>query len=528
VFRQKSFPYTLKALHETKFEQAFALHQKGMLEPAKALYEEVLRTTPDHVDSLHFLGVVEDHTGNHDRAIVLIEKAIEVGPDNPSCFLNLGNAQFHQRHWEAALNSYAKAIALKPDYAKAYVARANVLDKLGQSDAAIACLDAAISIDSDCVEAYYNRGFMLKRRGHLDAAIASYDQAVARAHGFAEAYLGRGDALVQKNELEGAIASFNKAISVRPDFALANWAKSLTLLLSGDFEGGWALHEWRWKIAKDDKDLRSYVKPLWLGNESLKGKTILLYGEQGLGDWIQFCRYAPLISAMGAKVVLEAPASLIELAKSLEAVDELVLAGSAVPGFDYHCPLLTLPLAVKTDLETIPNSPAYLRSDFERVSKWTDRLGSKSRTRIGVVWSGNVTHGNDQNRSIPIGSLLPCLPGGFEYVSLQKETRESDRIALEGNSSLRRFDEAIEDFSDTAALCELMDVVISVDTSVAHLSAALGKETWVLLPFAPDWRWMLGRDKSPWYPTVLLFRQTRPGDWSDVFERVATELAARQ
>ena len=528
MFRQISSAYTFKALHETKFEQAYAFHLKGLLEPAKALYDDVLRVMPDHVDSLHFLGVIECEMANYARAVALIGRAIEIGPNNPSCFLNLGNAQFHQRHLEAALESYGKAISLKPDYAKAYVARGNVFDKLGQPDVAIACHDAAISMDPNCVEAYFNRGFVLKRTGQLDAAIASYDQAVARRVGNVEAYLGRGDALVQKNELAAALANFDKAISIRPDYALANWAKSLTLLLSGDLEKGWALHEWRWKIAKDDKDLRIYAKPLWLGNEPLTGKTILLYGEQGLGDWIQFCRYALLVSAMGANVILEAPLPLFELAKSLEGADDLVLKGNDTPAFDYHCPLLSLPLAVKTSFDTIPASPSYLHSDPARLSKWSERLGQKSRTRIGVVWSGNMSHANDRNRSIPLSYLLSCLPDGFEYVSLQKEIRGDDRSWLDVDPFLRLFHEEIEDFADTAALCELMDVVISVDTSVAHLSAALGKDTWVLLPFAPDWRWMLGRDKSPWYPSVTLFRQDIPGDWTGVFERVTRQLAAHQ
>lgn len=524
MFRYKSPAYVLKPAHEAKFEQAYAFHQKGMLEQARALYLEALKANLDHVDSLHFLGVIEDSLGNHARAIALIGRAIEIVASNPSCFLNLGNAQVHQRDFEAALGSYAKAIALKPDYAKAYVGRASVLNEMGQPAAAIECLDATIAMDPACVEAHYNRGFILKQMGHLDAAIASYDQAVALRPGFAEAYLGRGDALVQQNAVAAAIVNFDHAIAIRPDFALANWAKSLTLLLAGDFASGWALHEWRWKIAKDDKDLRTYAQPLWLGSESLNGKTIFLYGEQGLGDWIQFCRYAGLVAEMGAKVVLEAPAPLFELAKSLDSVVTLIQRGSVLPAFDYHCPLLSLPFAVKTSVDTIPSSEVYLRSKHLHSAKWAGKLRDRHLPRIGVVWSGNATHLNDRNRSIPLASLLAGLPDNFEYVSLQKEVRDSDQAALNASVTLRHFGEEIEDFSDTAALCALMDVVISVDTSVAHLSAALGKETWVLLPFAPDWRWMLGTDKSPWYPSMTLFRQAEARDWSEVLERVARRL----
>lgn len=508
----------------TKLQQALSLHQAGQLTQARAIYEDMLKLQPSHADALHFLGVVENHDGNHARAVKLIEKSIAIFPHNPSSYLNLGNAQRELKQLQGALVSYNKAISLKPDYAMAYSNRGVTLLAAERLDDAVLAFDTAIALKPDYAEAHFNRANALKDLGKMEAAIASYDAAISFVPNFADAYLNRGSALMELSRFDPALHSFERAAALRPDHANAHWNKALLLLLTGNLTAGWPLHEWRWKAGNAGNERRSYAKPLWLGEESPHGKTVLLYGEQGLGDSIQFVRYVKQVADLGAHVLLEAPLQLKHLFKSVEGVGELVLQGQPLPAFDFHCPLLSLPLAVRTHIETIPASPSYLQAESDRVRKWATKLGHPTRKRVGLAWSGNAKHGNDHNRSILLSTLLPYLPDGIEYISLQKELRDADKSILGEDKNIRHFGAELADFSDTAALCELVDLVISVDTSVAHLAGALGKPLWVLLPHVPDWRWLLNRSDSPWYPTASLYRQASPRDWGSALERVATDL----
>jgi hypothetical protein len=296
------------------------------------------------------------------------------------------------------------------------------------------------------------------------------------------------------------------------------------LLLTGDFEQGWPLYEQRWENKNLDLKKWTVPQPLWLGVEPLDGKTIVLHAEQGFGDTIQFCRYAKLVCALGARVILQVPKSLVPLLVGLDDVAELRDMQQPLPDFDYHCPLMSLPLAFKTTLTTIPSTTRYLQASQTKLTEWTHKLGQKTKPRVGLVWSGNPAHKNDENRSLKLEQLLTILPKGIDYICLQKEVRASDQELLNNQVAIKTFCHALNDFSDTAALCELMDVVISVDTSVAHLASALGKATWVLLPYAPDWRWLLNRQDSPWYQSVRLYRQGEQRDWHNVLQQIANDL----
>ena len=258
----------------------------------------------------------------------------------------------------------------------------------------------------------------------------------------------------------------------------------------------------------------------------LKEKTILLYAEQGLGDTIQFSRYVPLVAQLGAQVILEVQGPLVNLLKNLEGVGQILAKGDPLPAMDYQCPLLSLPLAFKTELDSIPALSQKIIGDSAKIIQWQTTLGVKTKPRVGLVWSGSVIHKNDHHRSITLSQLLPYLPSHIEYVCLQAELRDVDKKLIAQQPGIQYFGKALEDFTDTAALCELMDLVISVDTSVAHLSAALGKKTWVLLPYTPDWRWQLDRSDSPWYPSIQLYRQPAIGDWTSVLEKVKLDLIA--
>jgi tetratricopeptide (TPR) repeat protein len=594
IFMRKAAVIPLPAEVQTKWAQAFAFHQEGRLADAKLAYEDILRSSPNHFDALHFLGVIAYQLGDFRTAVELVSKAIAISPDSAAPYSNIGLAQRKLKQLDAAIASFDKAIAIKPDYveahynrglalqelkrldaavasydkaialypgfADAHFRRGNALQELKQLDAAVASYDQAIAINSDFAEAHSNRGNALldlgqleaaissfnmalaikpdfadayynlanaqQRLKQLDAAVASYDQAIAINPDFAEAYCNRGNALQELKQLDAAVASYDQAIAIRPDFARAKLNLAFTLLLGGKLEEGLKLYEWRWDATAVKAPKHNFSQPLWLGTEPIQDKTILLHSEQGLGDTIQFCRYAQLVAGLGAEVILEAPTQLMSLLQGLEGVTTLVERGTPLPAFDYHCPLLSLPLAFKTDIPTIPRGGNYLRYEAKKAAKWAEKLGNSTNTRVGIVWSGNKENANDYKRSVALAQLLSYLPRHCEYFSLQKEVGTLDQATLQANAWLRHFGDELTDFADTAAVCGLMDVVISVDTSVAHLSGALGKPTWILLPYCPDWRWLLDRDDSPWYPSVRLYRQESPFEWDAVLARVRSDLAS--
>jgi hypothetical protein len=356
--------------------------------------------------------------------------------------------------------------------------------------------------------------------------VASYDQALAINAGYSEAYCNRGIALHELGRLDAALGSYDRAIELKPDFAEAHFNRSITLLTWGDFDNGWRDYEWRWKNEKSPNmaEKRRFGQPLWLGSESIDGKTILLHCEQGLGDTLQFCRYAQCVADLGAEVILEVQQPLANLLEQLGGVSRVVVKGSELPPVDYHCPLMSLPLAFQTGLETIPRSSGYLHSGTAKRAEWRARLGEKSQPRVGLMWSGSAANRKDRDRTVVLKDLLGHLPRGFEYFSLQKDVHAADLRTLRAHPDIRNFSDHQQDFDDAAALCDCMDLVISVDTSVAHLSGALGRRTWVLLAHGADWRWLRDRDTSPWYDSVKLFRQAAIGEWRSVFERMAADL----
>ena len=313
--------------------------------------------------------------------------------------------------------------------------------------------------------------------------------------------------------------------AIKPDYAEAYWNKSLLKILIGEYLEGWKLYEWRWKKEPQINSPRAYHQPLWLGDESIFHKTLLIYPEQGFGDYIQCIRYAALVEQLGAKVILEVPSRLLTLCSTLKGQPILIENGKPLPSFDYHCPVMSLPLALKTTVETIPAQIPYLYADDQRKKRWNEKLGNKTVTRIGLVWSGSTMNKNDHNRSLLLNQLTSLLELPVEFHSLQKEIREIDVKTLTDFSKINQHQDDLLDFSDTAALIDEMDLVISVDTAVAHLSGAMGKKTFILLPYSPDYRWMLDRADSPWYPTATLFRQPSVGDWDSVISQIRQLLS---
>jgi tetratricopeptide (TPR) repeat protein len=480
-------------LATTHYQRATLLVGQGHAYAALQAYERALALRPDFVEALVDRGFVLAGMENWEAAAASFEHAIAIRPASHEAHFNRGLALAKLRRWDEALASYDRAIALKPAFAMAYSNRGIVQRQLVQWEAALASYDQAVALEADFADAHYNRANLLQAIGQLDAALASYDRAIALDHEYADAYYNRG----------------------------------FIRLLSGQFAQGFADYEWRWRSKAHHLYLqeRHFAEPLWLGREPIAGKTVLLHAEQGLGDTLQFCRYAPLVAARGARVILEVPQSLVRLLDGLAGRAQVIAQGSPLPRFDCHCPLLSLPLAFNTDIDSIPDTSPYLAADPARVAHWQARLGHRTRPRVGLVWSGNARHSNDAHRSIALADLLPHLPLGIDYVSLQKDVREEDRTALEASALISAFADEFTDFAETAALCANLDLMICVDTSVAHLSTAMGLRTWILIPaLNTDWRWLLGREDSPWYPSAKLYRQSVPGDWRGALARLAADL----
>lgn len=503
-----------------------ALAAVGRLEASLASYNKAIAINRRYADAFYNRGNALAAQERYGAAIESYNKAIALKNDFVEAYFNRGNALVAVESRDLALKSYGRAISLRPGYAEAYLNRGSVLQELKEWSAAFACYNQAIALKPGCAEAHANRGTVLIELNEPSEALASYDCAIAARPEYAEAYLGRGNAHRGLNQIDTAIADYDRAIAFKSDYADALYNRSLAYLLSGDFEKGWTGHEWRWRSrgAASAHEMRSFKQPLWLGEEKLAGKVILIYGEQGLGDRIQFSRYAKLVAELDATVILEAPRPLVKILSSLDGVSQIIEKGTALPEFDYQCPLFTLPLAFKTTIATIPMTDRYLRSDECSLERWHARLRGTARPRVGLAWSGAKGHLNDRNRSLALADVMRSLPASFQFISLQKEVRDSDMSTLRSSQSILDVSAELNDFSDTAALCELMDLVISVDTSIAHLSGALGKKTWILLPFAPDWRWLLGRNDCPWYRAVKLYRQQTHGDWSGVLARVKADL----
>ncbi len=505
------------------FNRGLALKSHKQLEAALSSFERAIAINPAWVAAHYNCAVICQELERWKSALTSYDTAIALQPDHADAYNNRGIVQRELGQLAQALRSYERAIELQPANAQTYLNRGVTLQALGQNAAALDSYDRALALKPKYLEALFNRGLLLAKMQRWDDALASHDRAIEIDPNHAESYLGRGSVLEALARLDEAIAEYDHAIRAKPGFANAHFNRALALLARGELEAGWAGHEWRWtsESSSSRKERRHFAEPLWLGEGSLADKTIFVYSEQGLGDTLQFCRYLALLFDLGARVIFEVQKPLAGLLATLTGVARLTTRGEPPPQFDYQCPLMSLPLACKTNLENIPARIPYLHADTAKVARLRAELGEKLRPRIGLVWSGSATHGNDANRSISLRDVVRYLAAPFDYFCLQTEIRDSERELL-AHSKIRSH--GLEDFTDTAALCECMDLIISVDTSVAHLSGALGRKTWILLPFSADWRWLRHRDDSPWYPTARLFRQRSIGDWDGVLARVQSAL----
>jgi len=425
---------------------------------------------------------------------------------------------------QEALASFDRAVTLAPAMAELHCNRGAVLHDLKRHAEALAGYERALVLNPAYFEAWLNRGAVWQELGRPAEAVACYDRALRIRPDFAEGYLKRGVAQQSLNHFDEAIDNYHRAAGLDGGLVDARWNEALCRLAKGDYHQGWALYESRWRKPEFADLLAYYSGPRWSGLDDIRGKIMLLWTEQGLGDALQFCRFAPLVAARGATVIIRAPAVLKPVLERLEGVSRVIAQEEPLPPYDYHYPLMSLPAAFGTTLENLSATTPYLTAAPARVRQWKARLHGSLERRVGLVWSGNPAHQSDRWRSIPLAELAVLVRPGVRFVSLQKVLRDSDLPALAQFPSLEWHGEDLRDFNDTATLIDCLDLVITVDTAVAHLAGALGKPVWVLLYYSADWRWLTERDDSPWYPTARLFRQTAIGDWSGVVARVAGAL----
>ena len=509
---------------EALSNRGLTLHELKRFEEALASYDRALMLRPDYAEALSNRGNTLYELKRLAEALASYDRALALRPDYVEALSNRGLTLRELKRFADALASYDRVLTLRPDHADALWNWGNTLYELKRFEGALASYDRALALRPDYAEALSNRGAALHALKRFEEALASYDRALALRPDYAEALYNRGITLHELKRFEEELASYNRALTLRPDYVEAHFNEAFCRMLIGDFNRGWQKNEWRWETKHLRNEKRNFAQPLWLGSNEISGKTILLHAEQGFGDTIQLCRYVPLVAERAARVIVEVQKPLHELMRTLPGAAQIVSRGDPLPDFDTHCPLLSLPLAFATRLETIPSETPYLRASSQAVMNWNARLGPRSHPRIGLAWSGRPTHKNDHNRSIGLSSLLPLLGSNATYVSLQRDVRADDATMLQDRSDLLHFGDELKSFSDTAALMSNLDLIVSVDTSVAHLAGALAKPVWVLLPFIPDWRWLLDREDSPWYPTARLFRQDDTREWDNVIARVQAAL----
>jgi tetratricopeptide (TPR) repeat protein len=490
---------------------------------ALASYEQAIAIDPDYAEAHANRGAVLIALQRHDEALAGYDQAIALKPEAATWTSRGVVLGLLQRHDEA-LASHDRAIALEPDRAEAHLNRGVILAALRRYEEALASHDRAILLKPDDAEAHFNRGYVLAILQRHAEALASYDRAIALRPDYAEAYANRGLLVADQQHHEEALVSYEKAIALRPNYAQANHNYSLCLLALGRFEAGWRQYEWRARRALN----LARPRPFWLGQTDIAGKTVFIHWEQGLGDTIQFCRYARLVAACGAQVVMSVQDPLRRLLATLAPGITIVGGAEEPEAFDYQCPLLSLPLAFATTIETIPCEIPYLAADPAAVAVWRERLAGLTGLRVGLCWAGNPRSETfDRRRSFALGRFAPlAVVEGVDFVSLQKGEAAAETGCPPAGLSIADWTEDLQDFADTAALIETLDLVITVDTAVAHLAGALGKPVWVLNRFDACWRWLLVRTDSPWYPTARLFHQPRPGDWDSVIAAVADALRA--
>ncbi|MFM0400270.1 tetratricopeptide repeat protein [Paraburkholderia aspalathi] len=502
--------------------------QAGRLDDAAGLLRGILASVPDHGEALSGLGYIAANQGDHARAAeYLVQASAHVSMSMDQLNFAAQVCQLAQRH-DAAIALFERCLTQFPHHAASLYGVAMSLIQLGELQRALEALVHLCKIQPQSAEAHYNRGTLLGTMARYEDELDAYRQAITLKPRFVRAYVNLGVALRDLGRFDEALLQFKKALSIDPNDAGARTNRAQTNLLLGEFEHGWREYEWRWRDGTCSHGFPQNT--LWTGNQPIDGKTVLVHHEQGFGDTLQFVRFVDRLSAAGAHVVLRVQDALLPLLQNYRGAAEVIGETAQVPHFDYHIPTLSLPFALKVRAPDLALSGPYVQADGALAPQWDDLFkGSVRRPSVGIVWSGSRTHLNDHNRSISLEQLKPVFDANADFVALQPDVCDSDRACLaqlEQRGVLRDVSGRLTTFAETAALIARLDLVISVDTAVAHLAGALGKPVWIALPFMPDWRWQLDRSDSPWYAKARLFRQTTRDDWTGVVAALRAEIDA--
>lgn len=498
------------------------LRARGQPKEAEEHFLRARDVLPDDSRIHNNLGIVLWETGRLQEAEASYLRALELNPEYANAHSNLGSVLLDQGKPSDAEASCRRALEIQPEFASAHYNLGNALRDQGRLDEAEASYRAALDLKPDFTSAHHNLGDALRDSDRAEEAVASYRRALQLVPGSAGTNIDLGTALQAQGKLDEAEASYRRALQIEPNHGLGHYNLALLLLLRGELAEGWAEHEWRWRTRQMRRFERRFPQPQWDGRD-LAGGTILLHAEQGMGDAIQFVRYASFVASKAGRVILECKPVLADLLRSVDGIDEVVASGSDLPSFDVHCPLLSLPRLHGTTLETIPALPQYIAPNPAKVSAWAKRLDGPD-LKVGLVWAGNPKHLNDRNRSLDAKYLQGFAEMGSSFFSLQVGARSADLETLSVPSAITDLAPHLTDYGETAAAIANLDLVICVDTSVAHLAGALGKPVWVLLPYVPDWRWLLEREDSLWYASARLYRQDVSRDWQPVLDRIRTDL----
>lgn len=500
----------------------------GRFEEAATRFRQATRLKPDYAKAHYHLGATLHQQGKPNEALAALQMALIYNDKYAEAHDELGNVLVSMDKDAEAVECYQSALRLRPDLVNAWGNLGTLLNTLGRRDEALRCLSQAVKLDPNLPEAHNNLGNVYKAQHRLEEAKACYERALQLRPHYGKAHYNLGNIYLEYGQLDEADRSFETAIKHSPKYPEANFQHGALHLLRGDYPTGWAGYEWRWGMQNAVKGKREFLQPTWDGSP-LDGKTILLYTEQGFGDTIQFIRYAPLVKARGGRVVVECQPRMIPLLRGCEGIDELVPRGEGTAKFDVQAALLSLPAIFQTDEATIPCDVPYFKPDPKLVEKWRGWLDLLSGFRVGIVWQGSPTFLRDATRSIPLAHFAPlaAVPG-VRLIALQKGTGTEQLLAIGNRVPVVTLPDDVDStaggYMDTAAIMQSLDLVISSDTSAAHLAGALGRPCWVALGYVPDWRWLLDRSDTPWYPSLQLFRQKTRGDWNGVFQELATRL----
>jgi len=506
-----------------------ALRRQGRYQEALKAFDKAVQLKPDDDGLWTNLGDVLIELARPADAILTFQHVLELNPRHWDAANKRARLLYFQKRWAEALEQFNRCDELQPDHAPTLQIRAICHRQLRRFEDYLADSRRGYALDPTNAETCNNIGDALQSLGREQEALQWFDRSLSLSPDNVKVLNNKAFSLSQVRRFDEAVATYGRVKTIDPGNAVADWNLALLHMLTGNFKAGWAGREARWKATNLSAVYPKFPQAMWLGDGPIEGKTVLVHQDEGLGDTIQFARYVPMLAARGARVILVVDEALRPLLSGLEGVAQcLPITTGTLPPFDVHCPVSSLPLAFATRLDTIPAAASYLPPPSkDRAEAWEARLGPHDRLRVGLVWSGSLSHRNDHNRSIPLRAMSGILDAEGTFVSLQRDPRAADKAVLRERTDIVDLTGDLTDFGDTAALVSCLDLVISVDTSVAHLAAAMGCPTWILLPFMPDYRWLLDRDDSPWYPTVRLFRQDEGRDYARVLERVRDALRAQ-